>query len=155
MQLTRTTLLVAALALPASFTTLSACQSGQSVTDSASMIQKLAGDWSLASLQGTDVASIIPRGVKIPSLSFTPEGKVSGTGGINRFASSIALDALAKGEFKLAPAASTKMAGSPEAMAFEDSFFKALGEATGFKVSGDTLSLSGVSGELMKLVRVK
>jgi heat shock protein HslJ len=155
MHLTRVALIATALALPASLGTLSGCQSSQSITDSATMIQKLAGDWNLASLKGTDIASLMPKGVKIPSLSFTPEGKVSGTGGINRLASSLDLEALAKGEFKLAPTASTKMAGSPEAMDFEDSFLKTLGEVTGFSVKGDSLSLSGAAGELMQFVRAK
>lgn len=155
MHFTRAAVIITAIALPASLGTISGCQSGQSITDSAAMIQKLTGDWNLASLRSTDITSLMPKGVKIPSLSFTPEGKVSGTGGINRLASSLDLDALAKGEFKLAPTASTKMAGSPEAMAFEDSFLKALGDATGFNVKGDTLSLSGAAGELMKFVRAK
>lgn len=155
MHVTRAALIVTVLALPASLGTLSGCESSQSITDSAAMIQKLTGDWNLASLNGTDIASLMPKGVKIPSLSFTPEGKVSGTGGINRLASSLDLEALAKGEFKLAPAASTKMAGSPEAMAFEDSFLKTLGEVTGFSVKGDSLSLSSAADELMKFVRAK
>jgi heat shock protein HslJ len=155
MHIARIALAASVLILPLTAGSLAGCQSGQSVTDSAAMIQKLVGDWNLSSLNGVDVGSFIPKGMKVPSLSFTPDGKVSGTGGINRLASSLDLDALSKGEFKLAPTASTKMAGSPEAMAFEDSFLKALGEATGFNVKGDTLSLSGAAGELMKFVRAK
>lgn len=155
MHLTRAALIVAAVALPASLTTLTGCESTQSISDSASMIRKLTGDWNLSSLKGMDVADFMPAGIKLPSLSFTPDGKVSGTGGINRLASSLDLDALAKGQFKLAPAASTKMAGSPEAMAFEGSFVKALGEVTGFSVKGDTLSLTDATGELMKFARAR
>lgn len=155
MHLARIALAASILALPLTATTLSGCQSGQSVTDSAAMIQKLTGDWNLSALNGVDISSLLPSGMRVPSLSFTPDGKVSGTGGINRLASSLDLDALSKGQFKLAPAASTKMAGSPEAMAFEDSFLKALGDATGFNVKGDTLSLSNAAGELMKFVRAK
>lgn len=155
MHLARIALTASILGLPLAAGTLGGCQSGQSVTDSAAMIQKLTGDWNLSSLNGVDISSVLPAGMRIPSLSFTPDGKVSGTGGINRLASSLDLDALSKGQFKLAPTASTKMAGSPEAMAFEDSFLKALGDATGFNVKGDTLSLSGAAGELMKFVRAK
>ncbi len=143
------------LALPLSFSvaTLGGCESVQGVADSASMVQKLVGDWNLSSLKGVDVASLLPKGAKLPSLAFSPDGSVSGTSGINRLASSIDLDALAKGQFKLAPAASTKMAGSPEAMNFESNFLSSLGEATGFSVKDDSLSLSNAAGELMRFVR--
>ncbi|MBX3361051.1 MAG: META domain-containing protein [Phycisphaeraceae bacterium] len=155
MHLARIVIIGSALSLPLAITSLTGCQSGQSMTDSASMIQKLTGDWNLTALRGADLSTIMPQGLRVPSLSFTEDGKVSGTGGINRLASSIDLEALAKGEFKLAPTASTKMAGSPEAMNFEDSFLKALGEATGLSVKGDTLSLSNAAGELMKFARAK
>ena len=155
MHIARIALAASILGIPLAAGTLCGCQSGQSVTDSAAMIQKLTGDWNLSSLNGVDISSLLPAGMRVPSLSFTPDGKVSGTGGINRLASSLDLDALSKGQFKLAPTASTKMAGSPEAMAFEDSFLKALGDATGFNVKGDTLSLSGSAGEVMKFVRAR
>ncbi len=147
--------LVLTLPLTFSVATLGGCESAQGVADSASMVQKLVGDWSLSSLNGVDVASLLPEGVKLPSLAFSPDGKVSGTSGINRIASSIDIDALAKGQFKLAPTVSTKMAGSPEAMDFESKYLGALGEVTDFSMKGDSLSLSGVAGELMKFVRAE
>ena len=153
MKITRVAVVVSALALPLSLATLGACESMQSVTNSASAIQKLAGDWNLSSLRGVDVASMLPKGMKLPSLSFSNDGSVSGNSGINRLASSLDLDALAKGQFKLAPSAGTKMAGSPEAMAFENDFLKTLGEVTGFSAKGDSLTLSNAAGELMKFVR--
>lgn len=155
MGLARLAIAASILALPVAATSLGGCATTESITESASMIQKLAGDWNLTSLKGADVSSLMPKGVKLPSLSFSPDGKVSGTSGINRLASSIDLDALAKGQFRLAPAVSTKMAGSPEAMDFESSFLGALGEATGLSLKGDSLSLNGAAGELMKFARVK
>jgi heat shock protein HslJ len=115
------------------------------------MIDQLTGDWNLTSIQGTPLT--LPQGARQPTLNFTNDGKVSGTGGVNRLASSIDLPSLAKGQFKLAPAASTKMAGPPEAMALEDTFYRLLGEATGLSIDGDSLSLSGAAGELLKFVR--
>lgn len=148
----RTLAIIASLAAPALLITTAGCQSTQNATESRPMIDQLVGDWNLTSLQGTPLT--LPQGARQPTLSFTPDGKVSGTGGVNRLASSIDLPSLAKGQFKLAPAASTKMAGPPEAMALEDTFYRLLGEATGLSIDADTLSLTNTGGELLKFVRI-
>lgn len=142
------------LCAPATLTALYACQSTPSDT-SAHHLSRLSGDWNLSTLWGQSVASRIPAGMRVPSLSITSDGHVGGTGGINRMATNLDTSALTKGDLELSPIISTKMAGSPEAMAFEGDFFKALEEATAYRVNGDTLTLSGPSGELMTLARAR
>jgi heat shock protein HslJ len=132
---------------------LPACQSGPA-SGSEPSLNSLLGDWTLQSLGGEDVPSALPAGAKAPSLRVSPEGRVSGFGGVNRLSSSLDVEAISRGEFKLSPVAATKMAGPPAAMQLEDRFTRLLGEATGFSVSGDTLQLFGAGKQqLMRLVR--
>lgn len=132
---------------------LTACQSGPSSGSEASL-SSLLGDWTLQSLGGEDVASALPAGAKAPNLRVSPEGRVSGFGGVNRLSSSLDVEAITKGDFKLSPIAATKMAGPPELMQLEDRFTRLLGEAAGFKVSGDTVQLFDAGKQpLMRFVR--
>jgi heat shock protein HslJ len=79
---------------------------------------------------------------------------VSGFGGVNRISSALDVEAVPKGEFKLGPIISTKMAGPPEAMEVEGRFTRLLGEAASFELAGDTLTLwNAQKGPAMKLVR--
>jgi heat shock protein HslJ len=72
---------------------------------------------------------------------------------VNRFTSSVDMDRLRRGEFAMKPAASTKMAGPPDAMRLEDRFLEALGAATGFRVEGESLTLTKGAEPVMRLVR--
>ena len=150
-----------AATLLAALSTLSGCASMSSVESMASssvvkdMAGKLFGNWDLTKLMGQDVSSLLPAGAKTPNLSFSPDGKVSGFGGVNRLSTSLDPKALATGDLKLAPAAATKMAGPTESMKVEDQFFSALTKVTGYKIDGDTLSLKNGADTLMQFVKAK
>lgn len=151
------TILVTALvsmALCSATLTVSGCQGGGDLTSMAGQgIKALTGEWDLSKLAGVDVSSLLPQGSKVPSLSFLEDGKVSGFTGVNRLSSSLDLSKLAKGEFALAPAATTRMAGPPEAMNVESQFLSALSKATGYQLDGNKLNLSDKAGELLSFVR--
>lgn len=134
------------------------CQSTGTASGGASSmtnaIEKLAGDWVLKQIEGTDVSSLLPAGARAPSLNLGSDGRVSGFGGVNRLAGGLDLEALTKGDFKLGQMISTKMAGPPESMQLEDRFTRLLGEVTGFKLgSGDSLSLTKGGASLLDFVR--
>ena len=57
------------------------------------------------------------------ALAFDEEGRVSGTGGVNRFAGTYAVEA---GVLTLGPLATTRMMGPPELMAEEQAVLEAL-----------------------------
>lgn len=149
---------VAAVALTL-FTLVTACESGGSTaggTGGASTltsIKDLVGEWTLSKLEGTDIASLLPASMKKPTLGIGADGKVTGSTGINRLTSMIDTQALLRGEFKLGPAATTKMAGPAEAMDVESKFLSALTRAKSAKVSGNTLSLSDGAKELARFVK--
>jgi heat shock protein HslJ len=100
------------------------------------------GTWKLTSLGGNEVAPMLPEGIDAPSITIAPDGKVSGSTGINQMSASIDLAELAQGTFKMNPAAVTKMAGPAKAMAMETKFLESLQKATGIDVSNNRLHLS-------------
>ena len=77
-----------------------------------------------------------------PTIQFQEGGRVSGTGGVNRYSTAAEIDGKGgitwKGEI-----AATKMAAAPEAMAAEDAFFDALRSTKRIFLNGETLRLEG------------
>jgi heat shock protein HslJ len=120
-------------------------------------ITQLMGDWNVESLAGKSVADMLPAGSKVPSLTFGEDGSVSGFAGVNRLMSKLDMASLAKGDFKLSPAATTMMAGPDEAMKVEGTFTKLLGQVNSAKLTdgGKGLSLSDGANELIRLVKAK
>ena len=92
---------------------------------------KLIGDWKLVKL-GDEEA---PKGAPI-TLSVNAEGKVSGSGGVNRLFGSLAMMGKLFG-----PLGMTRRAGPPEAMAAEAAFTKVLEQATSFTIKDGKLTL--------------
>jgi heat shock protein HslJ len=131
------------------------CQNGGAdlLSTAESAIKGLTGDWDLSKLAGQDIASLLPAGNKRPFLNFAEDGRVTGFTGVNRLTSSLDLAKLAKGEFALAPAATTRMAGQPEAMKVESEFLQAISSATGYKLDGNTLSLTEKGRELLSFIK--
>lgn len=74
-------------------------------------------------------------------------GKVSGSGGVNRY--SATCTTTSDGGITVAQVAATQMAGPPAAMDQEQAYFSALSHATSFSVSGDTLTLSDGQGAVV------
>jgi heat shock protein HslJ len=117
--------------------------------------EKLVGNWAMSQLGGTDIAKLLPGGMKVPSLSFAKDGGVTGFTGINNLSSKLDLASLAKGEFNLTPATMTKMAGSGPAANVENLFTDALSKVKSFNLSGDNLSLGNGVETLMKFAKSK
>ncbi len=130
--------------------TLSACKSGGSGRKDP--VKGVNGEWVLDWLEGSDP---VPAGARRPTLAINPDGKVSGFAGVNRLSSSVDTAKLAKGDFAMSPAAVTRMAGTPGAMALESKYLDALGRATRYRVYGDRLVLSDGSNDLLRFARGK
>lgn len=148
---------------------IAGCQGGTHVVGGGSLTsfqsvaqaaQSLAGDWNLSSIEGTEISKLIPdallRGGKVPSLSFAPDGGVSGFTGVNRLNSKLDLQSLTTGDFKLSPAALTRMAGPPELMNIESRFTSLLAKVDGFNLKGEVLSLVGDGNQrLLEFVKAR
>lgn len=119
------------------------------------VMKLLAGQWRLESLNGRDVGESVAGLAKPPSILFAADGGVSGFSGVNRFTGRLDMTKLGDGEFKLSPLAMTRMAGSPEAMQLEGEFATALAKAAGFRLQGDTLSLTLQDTDIVELVMIR
>lgn len=112
-----------------------------------------AGGWRLETLgaNGTEVPPI--AGTEV-SVVFAADGRISGTGGCNRFSGSYEMGEDASVSFS--PLAATRMACPPQIMSQEDSFFVALGRVTRFEIEGDRLSLAASDGSrVLRFVAVE
>lgn len=102
------------------------------VCDMAGINSAAGKEWTLATLNGTEI-----KAEKPPTMKFEG-GKLAIFGGINRLHGSYALvdDKVTMGEI-----VSTKMAGPPELMKIESEFARALKAVNGFHVHGNELEL--------------
>jgi heat shock protein HslJ len=94
-------------------------------------------EWTLVELEGAPVE--VAESERAPGLALDlEESRVAGSGGVNRITCTFAL---AEGELRFGPLATTMMAGPEEAMARERAFVGALARATGYRLEGSALSL--------------
>jgi heat shock protein HslJ len=131
----------AGLSVPLALSTVSGCAASGADSNSpaAEPIEKaIVGEWVATNIKGLT----LPAGSRPPTLRITPDGKVSGFAGVNRYGSSLDIERLSLGEFAMAPAAATKLAGPPELMRVEMKFIEALSAAQRATVRGNTLTLS-------------
>lgn len=151
----RTTTILAVACLTLGTMPLAGCSGdgGSILGSGSSMVQKLTDTWNLSKMNGVDVTSMLPEGLKLPSFNINEDGTIAGTTGLNNFTGNLDLASLAKGEFDLGQLASTKMGGSPASMGFEQAFLEQLESVTGFKLSGDTLSLLDQGKEVLTFLR--
>jgi len=94
--------------------------------------------WTLKELRGSPVT--VPANEMKP-VTLTMEAKekrAAGLGGVNRYRGTYVVDGA---ELKFSPFISTRMAGPPAAMAFEQAYLAALEEVNGWRVRGRTLEL--------------
>ncbi len=99
--------------------------------------------WQLVELDGRAVDEI--PGLRVPTLLLDEQaGQAAGISGVNRYTTGYTLEesSLTFGEI-----ASTRMAGPPEAMEFEQAFLNALQETTAWTLREGLLELSTRKGE--------
>jgi heat shock protein HslJ len=95
--------------------------------------------WTATKVSGTALA--VDAGTAITAVFNA--GKVSGSGGVNRYTASYETRAA---EITISQIAATQMAGPPAAMAKEQAYFTALGKASSFAVTGDSMTLMDDQG---------
>ena len=91
------------------------------------------GDWKLYAIEGRPFEPTDE--LRAPTLRIDREGRMSGFSGVNRFTGAIDTPSLGRGEFATGAIASTKMAGSMEAMNLETSVLSALERARQFSIA--------------------
>jgi heat shock protein HslJ len=94
-------------------------------------------EWTLVELESD--AADVAEGERAPHLVLDlEESLVTGSTGINRLMGSFALS---ESELRFGPLASTRMAGSDDAMARERAFLDAMARVTSYELEYRTLSL--------------
>jgi heat shock protein HslJ len=98
--------------------------------------------WTVDTLVDGQTASSVPTGVRA-SLSFTPDGKVTGSGGCNHLGGDYSLsgDAITFGEVR-----STLMACADDRGTVEGKVLAVLRGTVRFRIEGDRLTLSAAGG---------
>jgi putative lipoprotein len=111
-------------------------------------LSALAGDWTLTELNGQPAPT--GAGGRRVSLHFDSNGtQVSGFAGCNRLS---AIYSIGDGSIHFAVGAMTRMA-CIEGIELERTFTDALSATTGYRVSGDELTLLGASGPVARFSR--
>jgi predicted amidohydrolase YtcJ len=114
-------------------------------TDQDAADVSLQGTWQVESLGGEPIAA----GVQLPSLSMTPDGKVSGFTSVNRFQGHLA----SEGDKLSGPLITTRRAGPPAAMKVESTLLAALGRATYVKRHSEGIALFDESGARLMVLK--
>jgi heat shock protein HslJ len=121
----------------------------RTVAMTASIPADLSGSsWQVTSMRGN--AMTVASGSRL-SLAFDDAGRASGHSGVNRFSAAVKVDAAS---MRFEQAVSTRMAGTPEAMALEREFLSRLQNVDSWRIEGDRLFLRDAAGtELIALQR--
>lgn len=114
---------------------------------------EIAGDWRLTDINGEQVRMLLPVEDRVPTITISKEGQLSGFTGVNRLNGQIDNAALMDGRFVLGPVATTKMAGTGEHMAVEALFLELLSKADTVWLRGDYLTLSDDGKPVLKFWR--
>lgn len=112
--------------------------------------ESIVGTWEV---RGVRVGDGVVSGADDPdrSITFTPDGQVSGMAGVNRFSGTARLDG---DRLTLGPLRTTRMGGPPAAMDAENAFLRALDEVVAIRLEGDDLVLLDADGGTqVRLVR--
>ena len=140
------------LIVTVAFATILSCSSPAPESEQAAVAtdespeQLMARGWKLISMTGAGVDLVLPEDVEI-TLVFTPDGRVAGSGGCNRYFSAVELGA--PGEMTLGPVGSTMMACPEMTLALEQQYLRALQGARNYRLVGDRLEvLFGEDGVL-------
>jgi heat shock protein HslJ len=135
------------LALGAVALLIGGCASDSTSAAKSAPAFPLAGpSWLLVELEGKPVPAT--EGLYAPTLQLDAASlRASGTGGLNRYTASYELNGLA---LWFGTPSGTKMAGRPEAMAFENDYFKALAAVSSWGINGNRLELKSADKTVLR-----
>lgn len=111
----------------------------------------LEGTWVLESFGGT--TELMPADPAVTTELTLQDGEATGSGGVNQFNGTY--EATDDGSISFGPIASTRMAGSEEAMAQESEFFAALESAETFEFNDGKLVLGDQGNDTLAVFAAK
>ncbi|MCA3006706.1 MAG: META domain-containing protein [Planctomycetaceae bacterium] len=134
--------------------TLGGCATTGGGQSEAGVRSRLAGEWTLKSVDGRAVSLPAGGGERGgPTLQFD-EGfsRAAGLAGVNRYSAALDATGLDQGKLKFGPAIATRMAGPPELMRLETDFLGMLDKVDGWTLSQDGRTLTLTAGGKAGLV---
>jgi heat shock protein HslJ len=117
---------------------------GDSAVTPAAAADPLTGSWTLVSYGDLSAPVAVPEGVEVTA-TFAG-GRVSGSGGCNRYGASYTLDGAT---LTIEAASSTMMACEEPMMRMETAYLAALGQVTGYRMQDGKLLLTYGSGQAL------
>lgn len=131
-----------------------ACANGPTIPQPAAPddVASPVGSWTLTKIE--DENYDLPTGARTPTLTIAADGAIGGQAGINRYNGKTNADAMMQGNWDAGSIVTTKMAGEPEAMTFEQHFIAMLQRADSISATKRTLDLMVGERELLRFSRV-
>ncbi len=105
----------------------------------------VAGDWSVTGINNGNQAVVSPQIATTVTATFSPDGKVAGSGGCNAYTGPYTI---AGPNLQIGPLASTGRACEQAILQQEAQFFTAMGNVTTFDTSGPIIMLRDASGAM-------
>jgi heat shock protein HslJ len=136
------------IAIVAAILTLTGCAT---TTDPGEATASPLGAWSLTHIE--DDRYDLPTGARTPTLTINATGDISGQAGINRYSGKADADAMGDGIWSPGGIVTTRMAGEPEAMAFEQRYIAMLQRADTVEAGPQWLELRASNSELLRFSR--
>ena len=118
-------------------------------TDPAIAREIMQGEWRLVAIDQRQL-----RQGGTPTVVFGDEGSCWGNTGVNNFRTTFTLEGPDHNRVKVGPAAVTRKAGPPEAMALENLFLERFESANSFRVEGDLLHLNAGANQNLTFQRI-
>lgn len=112
----------------------STCQPGETVISPVD-VEQIAGSWKLIKPLGYDVTLVIERGFQTWEREPDKVFKLSGKSSVNLYTSSLSYENRNDSRVTVGTIGSTKMAGPPEAMQFEQSYYTSLQAVTRYELT--------------------
>lgn len=127
---------------------------GDSAAGAGLTMDAIKGDWTLTHIRGEAIN--LPADARGPYITFDPEGRVSGLGGVNRFMGGFDGSKLSEGRLMFSPLAMTMMAGPQPLMDLESRFGQAIDQVRRARIEGNELFLTDDAGaELLRFKRYR
>jgi len=120
-------------------------------TDPIESVDIPVGEYVLTAIEGEPIDAVLPESARTPTMSIERDGGVAGTAGVNRYSTLVQPEFFSGGPYRFREIATSRMAGPPDAMRFEQRFLSLLGQVHSSSIDPGVLSLHGADGrELLR-----
>ena len=102
-------------------------------------------------IEGEPIGDAMPESSRRPTISLERGGGAAGVAGVNRYSTLVEPEFFAGGAYRFREMATSRMAGPPEAMAFEQRFLSTLKQVRSYSIDPGVFAL--LDGDGRELLR--